>query len=384
MSFHAAAITGFAELPSTRTPEEDRTVLGQTAHLARMLAADAGLEKGEIDGLLVAQPIGGGASYWPSVVAETLGLELSFMDKVELSGAAAAGMVWRAAAAIEAGICNHVLCITTDMLEHASTMWAGRAPSRDAGFEIPYGAMPPNFAYAMIAKRHMHEFGTTSEQLAKIAVDQRTNALQNPNALFNKAALTIDEVLASKVICEPLHVFEIVSSCSGGSGIVVSRKSLAKGKNPPISLLGAGEAGCHGHVSSKRDLTSPWAEGSAGRAFAMAGLAPGQMDFAQIYDCYTIAVLMFIEAMGFAKKGQGGPFVADHDLTWTGDFPVNTNGGQLSSGQPGVGGGMVHVVEAVRQLMGRGDGRQIKGPSKGAVHGNGGIMANAVTLVMAN
>ena len=378
-----AAITGYADLPSTRTPD-GRTGMGLTFEMARLLLADSGLEKGEIDGLLVAAPFDDFSMFWPGIVAENLGLKLKYLDTVELGGATAAGMTWRAAAAIEAGLCNHVMCITVDVIARATTPWLSILPRHDKEFEIPIGAMPGNTPYAMIAQRHMYEFGTKPEQLAKISVSQRANALLTPGALFGETPLTVDEVLASKMICSPLHVLEIVSSCSGGAGLIVSNKAAYKGPNPPVTLIGAGEAGSHVSVTIKPDVTTSFAKDSGERAFAMAGLKPSDMDFAQLYDCYTIAVLMFLEDLGFAKKGQGGAFVGETDMTWAGDFPVNTNGGQLSYGQPGPGGGMIHVVEAARQLMGRAGPRQIKGASKGVAHGNGGIMSDEVTLILAN
>jgi acetyl-CoA C-acetyltransferase len=378
-----AAISGIADLAPTRNPDGLHP-LAMTAELARLAAADAGLEPGQIDGLLLTVPVATHSMFWPSYVADNLGLKLKYFDSVELGGASAAGMVWRAAAAIQAGLCEHVLCVTTEVLNlDAFLRVESLLPDTDPQFELPYGASPPNAGYAMIARRHMYEFGTTPEQLAKVAVDQRKNALATPQALFNKAPLTVEEVLASKLIYEPIHLLEIVSPCSGGSAVVVSRKSLAKGGRHPVSLLGAGEAGSHMSITARRDITTSWAKESAQRAFAMAGMKPRQVSFAQIYDCYTIAVLMFIEDLGFCAKGQGGAFVAEHDLSYSGDFPCNTNGGQLSYGQAGTAGGMIHVTEAVRQLRGEAGERQVRNASCGVVHGNGGVMSDEVTLVLA-
>lgn len=382
MSLDAAVISGFAEKPSLKDPGA-QTAMSITADLARAAIADAGLERGQIDGLLVTVPVFGYSAFYPSVVADTLGLGLSYFDVVELGGASAAGMVWRAAAAIAAGLCDHVLCITADVTLRGPTIFGQLLPPSDLEFEQPYGASPPNAGYAMIARRHMHEFGTRPEQLAKIAVSQRSNALATPGALFGQTPITIDDVLGSKVIFDPLHLLEIVSPCSGGGAIVVSRKALAsKTAHPPVSILGAGEAGSHVSITARRDITTSWAKTSAAKAFGMAGLAPGAVDFAQIYDCYTIAVLMFLEDLGFCPKGQGGAFVDERDTGFGGDFPCNTNGGQLSYGQAGTGGGMIHVIEGVRQLMGRAGVRQIKDAGVGVVHGNGGVMADQVTLIL--
>lgn len=378
----SVAITGFAELPAMKAVE-GVTSLGLYCQLAREVAADAGLEREEIDGLLVHTPFDGFSLYWPTVLADTLNLNLGYFDVVELGGASAAGMIWRAGAAIEAGLCNHVLCLTADVFTGLSGA-RDLMPQQRQEYEMPYGASPPNGYYAMVARRHMHEFDTRPEQLAKIAVDQRTNAMATPGALFGSRALSIDDVLNSPLVCDPLHLYEMVSPCSGGAGVMVSRRSASKSAHLPISLLGAGEAGSHLNVARRPNLTLSWAQQSAAKAFAMAGMTPGDMDFAQLYDCYTIAVLMFIEDLGFCGKGEGGRFVAERDLTWSGDFPCNTSGGQLSYGQPGGAGGMIAVVEAVRQLMGRAGKRQICNAEKGVAHGNGGVLADEVTLIMAN
>jgi acetyl-CoA acetyltransferase len=235
----------------------------------------------------------------------------------------------------------------------------------------------------MIAHRHMHEYGTTAEQLARIAVDQRVNAMLTPGALYSSKELTVAEVLASPVICSPLHLKEIVSPCTGGAALVVSRAdALGDSLHDPVYLLGAGEAGSHTSVTHAASLTDSWVQQSAARAFGMAGVSREQIDFVQLYDCFPITVLLTLEDMGFCSKGEGGRFVEEHNLTWQGDFPCNTNGGQLSFGQAGIAGGMCHVIEAVRQLMGRAGERQLGKPTIGVAHGNGGIMGEQATLIL--
>ncbi|MFB9263533.1 thiolase family protein [Bradyrhizobium erythrophlei] len=381
----AAAITGYAEFPPTKNPEE-LSSLAIIAKLARDTADDAGFEKDEIDGLLTTTPIDSFSLFWPTVVGESLGMKLRYFDTVELGGASAAGMIWRAAAAIEAGLCRNVLCVVAGVTSGGGSLQLGHlSPAARSEFDAPFGISQPNAGYALIARRHMHEFGTTSEQMAKIAVDQRTNALRNPIALFNKEPLTIDMVLNSPLVFDPLHLLEIVSRCSGGAAVLVSSRDLArKSANRPVYLIGAGEAGTHLSIAARRNITESWVKDSTATAFSMAGVLPKQMDFVQVYDCYTITVLVTLEDMGFCPKGYGGPFVAEHDLTFSGDLPLNTNGGQLSVGQPGTAGGMIHVVEAARQLMGRGDARQVRNASLGIAHGNGGVMGDQVTLVLAN
>ncbi|HYR78990.1 MAG TPA: thiolase family protein, partial [Candidatus Dormibacteraeota bacterium] len=246
-----------------------------------------------------------------------------------------------------------------------------------------YGNIGANCGYAMIANRHMHEYGTTPQQMAKVAVDQRANALKNPLATFNDKPLTIDDVLNSKMIVDPLHLYEIVSPVSGGAAIIVASPEVAKrAKNPPIWLLGAGEYANHSSITYAPSITESPIKPAAEAAFKMAGLQPKDMDFVCPYDCYTITVIVTLEDAGFCKKGSGGPFVMEHDLTYAGDFPCNTHGGQLSFGQPGLAGGMSHVTEAIRQLMGRGGERQVKNAALGYVNGNGGIMSEQASLIL--
>ncbi len=352
--------------------------------LAVQAVSDAGLEKCDIDGLLTVTPIAEPSILWPTALCEALKLELSYFDSVDLGGASSAGMIWRAAAAIHSGVCNHVLCVAIDvMCGESFRNIVDMAPVADCEFELPYGNVPPLAGYGMITHRHMHEYGTTAEQLARIAVDQRVNAMSTPGAVYGSKELTVEEVLASPVICSPLHLKEIVSPCTGGAALVISRAdALGDSPHDPVYLLGAGEAGSHSSITHAASLTHSWVQQSAARAFDMAGMNREQIDFTQLYDCFPITVLLTLEDMGFCGKGEGGRFVEEHNLTWQGDFPCNTNGGQLSFGQAGIAGGMCHVIEAVRQLMGRAGARQLNRPTIGVAHGNGGIMGEQATLIM--
>src|SRR5262249_19024821 len=182
-----------------------------------------------------------------------------------------------------------------------------------------------------------------------------------PLATFNDKELTIADVLGSRMIVDPLHLFEIVSPVSGGAAVIVASPEVAKrSKNPPIWLIGAGEYANHSTITYAPSITTSPIKVAAETAFKMAGIQPTDVDLVCPYDCYTITVLVSLEDAGFCKKGQGGSFVAEHDLSYSGDFPCNTHGGQLSFGQPGLAGGMSHVTEGIRQLMGRGGARQVK------------------------
>jgi acetyl-CoA C-acetyltransferase len=378
-----AAIVGFAEM-APQKGDGNKTPLGIISEVAREALADAGLEKKDLDGLLTGWALGEYSVLWPSVVAEYLQLQPRYFSQIELGGASAAGMVWRAAAAIEAGMCNNVLCVVGDTRGTKTTgMKPPAFPRLDSEFDAPYGLIAANPGYALIARRHMAEFGTKPEQMAKIAVDQRKNACKNPTALFGSKEITIDDVLNSRMIVDPLHLLEIVSPCTGGAAFIVTSAERAKSApNRPVYLLGAGEAGGHCGITRARSLTTSLVKPAAESAFKMAGVSPKDMDFVQPYDCYTITVLVTLEDAGFCKKGEGGRFVEEHDLSYNGDFPCNTHGGQLSFGQPGLAGGMSHVIEGVRQLMGRGGERQVKDATIGYVNGNGGIMSEQCGLVL--
>ena len=376
-----AAAIGIAELKPWKDAPPDVTPLKLMAQLTAEALNDAGLQKNDLDGFLVGMPFSDPGMLYPASACEVLGINPRMLNAVDIGGATPAGMIWRAAAAIDAGMCQAVLCIVADLNKIGDQKVPVVSVQRE--FESPYGNIGANCGYAMIAHRHMYEYGTKPEQMAKIAVDQRTNALKNPLATFNDKPLTIQDVLASRMIVDPLHIFEIVSPCSGGAAVIVASPEIAKrAKNPPIWLLGAGEYSNHASITYAPSLTDSPIKPAADLAFQMAGVERKDIDLLCPYDCYTITVLVTLEDAGFCKKGQGGPFVMEHNLSYAGDFPCNTHGGQLSFGQPGLGGGMSHVTEAIRQLMGRGDGRQVKDAALAYVNGNGGIMSEQVSLIM--
>jgi acetyl-CoA acetyltransferase len=376
-----AAAIGIAELKPWKEAPPDVTPLKLMAQLTAEALNDAGLEKKDLDGFLVGMPFADPGMLYPASACEVLGINPRMLNVVDIGGATPAGMVWRAAAAIDAGMCNAVLCIVADLNRLGDQKVPVVSVQRE--FEAPYGNIGANCGYALIAHRHMYEYGTRPEQMAKIAVDQRTNALKNPLAIFNDKPLTIEDVLASRMIVDPLHIFEIVSPCSGGAAVIVASPEIAKrSKNPPVWLLGAGEYSNHASITYAPSLTDSPIKPAADLAFQMSGVDRKDIDLVCPYDCYTITVLVTLEDAGFCKKGQGGPFVMEHNLSYAGDLPCNTHGGQLSFGQPGLGGGMSHVTEAIRQLMGRGGGRQVKDAALAYVNGNGGIMSEQVSLVL--
>ena len=376
-----AAVVGIGELKPTKDAPPDATALGLMSNAAAEAIADAGLETRDIDGFLCGMAFADAGMLYPASVAEVMGINPRMLNQVDIGGASPAGMVWRAAAAINAGMCNAVLCVVGDLNKFGDQKPPVISVQRE--FEAPYGNIGANCGYAMIANRHMYEYGTTPQQMAKVAVDQRKSAVKNPLATFNDRELTIDDVLNSRMIVDPLHLYEIVSPCSGGSAVVVASPEVARrAKHPPAWLLGAGEYSNHASITYAPSLTDSPVKIAAEAAFKMAGVANKDIDLVCPYDCYTITVIVTLEDAGFCKKGQGGNFVWEHDLSYAGDFPCNTHGGQLSFGQPGLGGGMSHVTEAIRQLMGRGEGRQVKDAALAYINGNGGIMSEQVSLIL--
>lgn len=386
-----AAIIGIGEFKPTRYTE-GATTLGMLAEVGRLAIADAGLETGDIDGL-VTESFAEAPMFAPATMVEYLGIDAKFAEVVDHGGATGAGMVARAAMAISAGLCETVLCLTAARRERrsnsgpkrsAGTGWSGRRVDRTpySEFEAPYGAIGANFGYAMIANRYVHEFGVTPEQLAKIAVAQRYNACHNPNALFFGQPITVEDVLNSPVIVDPLHLLEIVMPVAGAAAVVVTSAKRAKKAQHAATILGVGEHTTHRSITYAPSLTHSPITSAANLAFEMAGVRRKDIDVASIYDCYTITVLISIEDAGFAKKGRGGQFVDEHNLQFDGDFPLNPHGGQLSFGQAGLAGGMSHVTEAARQVMGRAQGRQVKKCQLAYVNGNGGIMSEQVSLIL--
>jgi acetyl-CoA acetyltransferase len=233
----------------------------------------------------------------------------------------------------------------------------------------------------MVATRHMHEFGTRPEDLAEIAVQARANAGRNPLAMY-RDPITVDDVLSSPVVASPLHALDCCIRSDGGGAVVVVSEARARDlARPPVVVLGAAEELGYESMSEWPDLTESPARRSAERAFAMAGIGPGDVDVLQVYDSFTITVLLTLEAMGFCGRGEGGNFVRDGRLLVDGSLPTNTDGGGLSSNHPGMR-GVFLLVEAVRQLRGEAEGRQVPGAEVAAVNGTGGWFSATGTVVL--
>jgi acetyl-CoA acetyltransferase len=248
-------------------------------------------------------------------------------------------------------------------------------------FERIWGLPLPVGAYALAASRHMHQYGTTSEQLAEVAVATRRWAELNPRA-FMREPITIQDVLASPLITEPLHLLDCCLVTDGGGAVVVAAPERARDLAlPPVWILGHGESHSHLTISNMPDLTVTPARESGGRAFAMAGLSPAEMDVVEIYDSFTITVLLTLESLGFCGPGESGDFVSGQRTAPGGPFPLNTNGGGLSYCHPGMY-GIFLLIEAVRQLRGESGPRQVEGARLAVAHGTGGVLSSGATVVM--
>jgi len=314
---------------------------------------DAGLSLADVDGYFCDFDAPGlGATS----MVDYLGLKPRYVDTTEMGGAAYISHVGHARDAIRSGRCDVALITMAGRPRSEASSISSESPftSRnipDVDFEIPYGAVLVNL-YAMCAARHMHEFGTTSEQLACIKVAASLHAQHNPHAMLPKV-VTVEDVVGSPMIADPLHRLDCCVVSDGGGALVLARPEIAMSlKRPAVSLRGTGEA-IKGQAGGKVDLTYTAAAWSGRDAFAEAGVQPGDIDYASIYDSFTITVLMLLEDLGFCEKGRGGDFVVDGNLvSGLGKLPVNTDGGGLCNNHPGNRGGMTKMIEAVRQLRG--------------------------------
>lgn len=394
MGRRAAAIAGLAEWAPKRVWDRPMFALEAAAELAAGALADAGIEKREVDGLVVGF-VPESPMFGPSAAAEYLAVRANFAETVDLGGATACGMIWRAAAAIELGVCETVL-VLCPMVPAPPPEGEGAAKmsmpiylggdawgSPQGQFEIPAGLVAATPSFAMVAQRYMDRYGLAEETLAKIAVDARTNAQANPKAIFHGKPITIEDVMRSPRICDPLKLLEIVMPCFGGGALVVTTRARAeRARHRPVFVSGFGEHLTHKSITYAPDLLENPIRVAAERAFAMAGAPREAVDLVNPYDCYTITVLVTLENAGFCGKGEGGRFALERDLTFRGDFPLNTHGGQLGCGQAGLAGGLSHATEAVLQLQGRAGERQLARCDLAYVNGTGGMMAEQVALIL--
>jgi acetyl-CoA acetyltransferase len=361
------------------------TGLGLVAQASSRALADAGMTLKDIDGLLTAYSVTEPYPMLGSVTAEYLGLKPTYCASMVVGGATPAIMLRHAAQAITSGACAAVLCCAGENRASGQTRdSAVQAVASMVGhpfFEFIYGPTIPAL-YAMVARRHMYEFGTTQEQLAAVAVQARDYASRHPSAHMRKP-ITIEQVLASRLIADPLHLLDCCLISDAAGAFVVTAADRAKDlPRGAAYLLGIGEFHTHEHITSAPSLTHFGSAESGRQAFQMAGLAPNDIDFAELYDCFTIVPIVELEDLGFVKPGEGGPFFLAGEAGPSGKLPINTHGGMHSYAHGGAVGGLFGIVEAVRQLRGTEGSRQLKRHQTALVHNEGGILSSHCTAIL--
>ena len=367
------AIVGAATYGIGESPGQEAIDLAAQAALKAL--AQAHLKPQDVDGLFVCLPQDflSGLS-----MSEYLGIQPKVTDNNRTGGSAFLTHVFWAALAVASGQCNVALVTYGSNQRTAS----GKLVSalRQPYFEAPYRANMPIAAYALAASRHMHQYGTTREQLAAVAVSARQWAQKNPEA-FMRDDLSLDDVLSARMVADPLTVRDCCLVTDGAAAIVMTRADRAPDHHHnPVYVLGAASSITHASISAMPDLTVTGAADSGARAFAQAGYGPRDMDVVELYDAFTINTILFLEDLGFCPKGEGGRFVEGGRVAPGGELPVNTNGGGLSCAHPGMY-GLFTVVEAAQQLMGLAGERQVTGAKLALAHGNGGVLSSQATAI---
>ncbi len=383
-SSRRATIVGVATSDYPYLPNlSEHAVHSQAAERA---LADAGLGYSDVDGLATA----GFFPMYATGVAEYLGLHPTYMDETNFGGASFEVLVEHAAYAIEEGAAETVLVTygsvqLSQMGRRLGTGGGGGGGGAGAPGPAIYDALWGNTlvgSYALAARRHMHEFGTTSEQLAEIAVTTRRHAVTNPQAQ-QRDPISVADVLGSRLVADPLHVLDCCVISDGGAACVLTTAERAADlRKTPVYVLGAAHATTHHlNISAMPDLTVSPAAQCGPVAFARAGIGPSDVDVAELYDSFTITVLLTLEDLGFCAKGEGGAFVEGGGLAVGGRLPTNTDGGGLSACHPGMR-GMFLIVEAVRQLRGEGGETQVRDAEVAVAHGTGGMLSTGATLLL--
>lgn len=364
-----AATYGIGEAPGYSS-------IDLAAKAASRALRQAGLKPSDVDGLFVALPddmlSGLGMS-------EYLGIHPKVTDNNRTGGSAfLTHMMW-AALALESGQCNVAL------IAYGSNQRSNGGklvtPFRPSVYEQPYRPLNPVSSYSLAAARHMHQFGTTKEQLGAVALSARAWAQRNPEA-FVRTPLAMPDYLAARVVSDPLNTLDCCLITDGAAAIVMTRADQAKDHSTqPVYLLGAAAETTHRDIANMADLTVTGAKLSGQRAFAQSGYTPADINVVELYDAFTINTILFLEDLGFCKKGEGGAFVQGGRIGPGGALPVNTNGGGLSCGHPGMY-GLFTVVESVQQLTGQGGERQVAGCKLALAHGNGGVLSSQATVIL--
>ena len=380
-----ACIVGIGETAYTRGEGSGMSTLALQLQASERAVADAGLTNKQIDGVMPFPNLGTAEEF-----AVNLGIEeLRYATTVHMGGAAPVASLQGAAMAVVSGIAEYVLIPAgwnaysgrraQETVAADAAAIPGGAISRD--YYLPYGLTAPAQWYALIARRHMHEFGTKPEQLGAIAVTMRKHAQLNQQAVMREKPLSIEDYLASPMIAGPYRLFDCCLETDGAAAVVVTTAERARDlKEQPVFIMGVAE----GHpypaddITNREDIFHTGLTDAAPKAFAMAGVSPKDVDFAEIYDCFTFEVLQQIEEAGFCKRGEGGAYVQNGRIELGGELPVNTHGGLLSEAHVL---GMNHIVEAVRQLRGKARRHQVEGAGIGVVTGWGDFGDGSIAIL---
>jgi acetyl-CoA acetyltransferase len=372
-----AWISGVGDTPFGRL--ENETPLSLMARAADAALAEAGLMRGEIDGVLT-----GYATTLPHLMlanlfAEYFGIRPRYAHGLQAGGATGAAMTMLADRLVDAGECRNLLVVAGDNRLSGQGRDSAVAMLAQVGhhdYEVPFGPTIPAY-YALVASRYMHRHGVSEADLATFAVLMRRHAALHPGAQFREP-INEGDVLASRSIAAPLKLLDCCPVSDGAAALVVS---AAPGERR-IRIAGAAQTHPHQHVSAARDLADFALAGCADRALAEARIGRGQVDLLGIYDSFTITLLMLLEETGFAPRGEAAALAREDAFSREGRYPLNTHGGLLSFGHSGVAGGLAHIVEAARQLAGRAGDRQVKRASTAFLHGDGGVLSSHVSLVL--
>ncbi len=380
------AVVGIARTEQPWTP--NKTSMDLHAELSRTALEDAGLTKNDVDGVLTAgcdDPTYCEDVAHSAVFCEYMGLKPRFTYSVDLGTPVFAKMIEIAAVAISAGLCNTMLIVSAEPTVSRGSRSEAVEKMTSFGhpeFELPYGISIPAF-YALVARRHMEVFGTTEEQLGRVAVAMRNHAALNPSARY-RDRISVEDVLASPLIADPLHRLDCCVTTDGGGALLVTTLERARDlKQHPVVIIGSGQGFSHEHLIAAPSLTGFLDEKTRSDMFASAGVSPDDMDLALLYDNFTISVLIQLEDLGFCKPGTAGPFVESGGIDLGGHLPVNPHGGLLSESHPGRAGGIMHLIEAILQLRRTAGPRQVVDAELALVHGVGGILSNQATAIFA-
>lgn len=376
-------IAGVGETEQGKIP--DRSSFHFLSQASKLAIEDAGIKKSDVDGLVTAFSLVEHTFMHCTTFADYFGMKPKFFSSVAIGGATAVWMVAEAAMAIASGQAEVILCVRGDNTLSGISSSGMLALIREmchGEFEFPYGLTTPG-GYALAAQRYLHDFGATREQLASVAVTMRKHAALKENAM-SKDPLTIEDVMNSRIIAEPLTKYDCSLISDGGAAFIVTTEDKAKElgiENGLAYLLGMGQGYSHQYMTTLENLDQIYnaINLSGQKAFQTAGLGVDDVDLAYLYDCFTITVLLEIEGLGFVPKGEGGSFALEGRMEIGKDLPVNTHGGLLSQAHLGA---MHHVIEATLQLRGDAGPRQVENPEVAIVHGNGGIVSAHSTILL--